>query len=185
MNKNKRIKIYHFNMQEIQIDNFNNVCNLTIKLLELPADALESKSRKHEYQVARSVASCVSRMLDGTHQNVIAKRLKRDRTLIYHYDKKHNGDYKSFPLYRKAFDRVYNAYSDIQNARLKFRDINHLQDHIKKFGIRHSSGIINQSIRIKAGDLVMDIMLSYKDFYNQLELCKLALRDTNAQYIIR
>ena len=111
---------YHFNM--IAEDNFKTLCNLTTSLVGLRKGSLSCKSRKQEFQIPRSVVSVISRMIDETHPNVIAKVLKRDRVSVY----------------------------------------------------KHQT-----TLRIKSGRIGIDIKVSYKDFYNQLENCKFALTDCN------
>ena len=77
--------------------NFKILCDLTTNLLGLHRGSLSCKSRKSKYQVPRTVASVVARMIDETHRTVIAKELKRDRSLIYYYERMHESSYRSFP----------------------------------------------------------------------------------------
>ena len=74
--------ICHFKM--IEEINFKILCDLTTNLVGLRKGSLSCKSRKQKYQVPRTVASVVARMIDETHRTVIAKELKRDRSLLYH-----------------------------------------------------------------------------------------------------
>tara|TARA_R110001583_G_scaffold101837_1_gene248345 strand:+ start:518 stop:1045 length:528 start_codon:yes stop_codon:yes gene_type:complete len=167
---------YHFNM--IAEDNFKTLCNLTTSLVGLRKGSLSCKSRKQEFQIPRSVVSVISRMIDETHPNVIAKVLKRDRVSVYHYERTHSSNYKSFPKYRKVFNQVYNAYSNLQGAKRTFADLGHLKNHLKDHGIINSDKH-QTTLRIKSGRIGIDIKVSYKDFYNQLENCKFALTDCN------
>ena len=164
--------IYHFNMN--QESNFKNLCNLTTSLLGLRKGSLAAKSRKQELQIARSVASVVGRMVEDIHQTVIAKEIKRDRSLIYHYEKKHESNYATFPKYRDIFNIVYNAYTKIEDAKLTFVDLFHLQDHLRRNNVRHSAKE-QTFVIVKSGDVQVTIKLSYRDFYTQLELIKLAM----------
>ncbi len=171
-----------FNMTPTK--NFKTLCSLATELLELPEGSLACKSRTHIYVATRSAVSCVARMVDHTHENIIAIGINRDRTTVYHYDRSHQGNYTSWKLYRDTFNKIYNAYTDLKNSKKNFVDIYHLQNHLKEFGVKHSS-INQQSIRVISGDLTVDIILSFKDFYNQLELVKLAIKDYQAIYQIR
>ena len=155
-------------------DNFIELCNLAENICGLENGSLSKKSRKHKFAVTRSAVSCVARQVDGTHQKVIAKVLNRDRSLIYHYEKMHISNYRSWILYRKTFDKLYNAYLDHQNSKRVFSDINQMKNHLKHFGVEHSD-VCQQIIKIKCNTIELDIILSYKDFYKQLELIKLAL----------
>ena len=156
--------------------NFKILCDLTTNLVGLRKGSLSYKSRKQKYQVPRAVASVVSRMIDETHRTTIAKELKRDRSLIYHYEKMHESNYRSFPKYRETFNKVYNAYSNIQGAKRTFYDLDHLKQYLRDNGVRNSDKH-QTTLRITSGKVEADIKVSYKDFYNQLEKCKLALQD--------
>jgi len=168
--------IYHSKM--IQEENFKNLCDLTTSLVGLRKGSLAYKSRKQEYQVPRSVAAVVARMVDDIHPNIIAKQLKRDRVSVYHYERTHQSNYSSFPKYRKTFNQVFNAYTHIQGSKRVFADLNHLKQHLRDHGVRNSDNH-QTTIRISSGRVQNDVKVSYRDFYEQLEKCKLALVDCN------
>ena len=157
-------------------DNFKNLCNLTTSVMGLRKGSLSQKSRRTELQIPRAVAAVISRLEDETHQTVIAKVLNRNRSLVYHYEKMHNANYSSWEKYRDTFNKVYMAYTSLANAKKEFFDLQHLQDHLRKSGVIASEKH-QTSIGIKCGKVGTDIKVSYRDFYNQLELCKLALQD--------
>ena len=162
-------------------ENFKNLCDLTTNLVGLPKGSLALRSRKKEYQVPRAVASMIARIEDDIHRETIAKVLKRDRTSVNHYERNHPMQYASFPLYRDTFNKVYNAYVDIKEAKKKFIDMYNLQKHLRNSGVENS--LKHQTtIRITSGKFGTDIKVSYRDFYDKLELCKLALQ--NYQYEI-
>jgi len=158
--------------------NFKILCDLTTNIVGLRKGSLSYKSRKQEYQIPRSVASVVARMIDDTHQNVIAKELKRDRSLVYHYEKMHESNYRSFPKYREVFNMVYNAYSNIQGAKRTFVDSRELEVYLRENGVSNSEKY-QTIIRVTSGRVEYDVKVSYKDFYNQLEKCKFAMTDCN------
>ena len=166
----------HFKM--IAEDNFRNLCNLTTSLLGLRKGSLAFKSRAQKYQVPRSVAAVVARMVDDIHPTVIAKEIKRDRVSIYHYEKTHKSNYRSFPKYREIFNKVFNAYSNIKGSKKTFSDLDNLKQHLKDNGVV-SSDKHQTTLRISSGKVQADIKVSYRDFYNQLEKCKFALTDCN------
>lgn len=162
-------------------DNFKTLCDLTTNLVGLPKGSLALKTRKTEYQVPRMVAAMIARLEDGTHRDIIAKVLERDRTSVNHYERCHSGNYTSYPLYRNTFNKVYNAYSEIKDAKLTFKDLEHLKEHLRKNEI-YDSLKHQTTIRITSGNLKLAVNVSYKDFDHQFELCKLALQ--NYQYEI-
>jgi hypothetical protein len=169
-------KICHFNM--IEEINFKILCDLTTNLVGLRKGSLSYKSREQKYQLPRAVASIVSRMIDETHRTVIAKELKRDRSLIYHYEKMHESNYRTYPKYREMFNKVYNAYSNIQGAKRTFVDAKQLEIYLKDNGVKNSEKH-QTTIRVSSGRISTDIKVSYKDFYDQLEKCKFAMTDCN------
>ena len=158
--------------------NFKILCDLTTNLVGLSKGSLSYKSRKQKYQVPRAVASVVARMIDETHRTTISKELKRDRSLIYHYEKMHESNYRTFPKYREVFNKVYNAYSNIQGSKRTFVDAKQLKIYLRDNGIE-SSEKHQTTIRVTSGRIATDIKVSYKDFYDQLEKCKFALTDCN------
>ena len=81
-------------------DNFKNICNLTTRLMGFKDGDLSLKSRKRPLQVARSVAAYIGRSEEDIHRTVIAKVLKRDRSLIYHYEHHHKTNYATCIIYR-------------------------------------------------------------------------------------
>ena len=158
--------------------NFKILCDLTTNLVGLRKGSLSYKSREQKYQLPRAVASIVSRMIDQTHRTVIAKELKRDRSLIYHYEKMHESNYRTYPKYREMFNKVYNAYSNIQGAKRTFVDDRQLEIYLRDNGVETS--VKHQTtIRVSSGRVSTDIKVSYKDFYDQLEKCKFAMTDCN------
>ena len=162
----------------IQKENFKTLCDLTTSLVGLHKGSLSYKSREQKYQIPRTVAAVVARMVDNTHQTVIAKQLKRDRSLVYHYEKTHEANYRSYAKYREVFNKVYNAYTNIQGSKKTFADLSHLHNHLRENGVQQSYK--HQTIiRISSGKVQADIKVSYRDFYNQLEKCKFAMTDYN------
>jgi hypothetical protein len=173
---------YNKNIQEEEM--FYELCALTEDLCDLPRGAVGLKSRQQKYQVVRSAVSCVARMVDDIHQRVIAKGLNRDRSLIYHYEKMHMSNYKTWELYRETFDKIYNYYTEVKSKKKSFLDITHLKEYLTEQGVTHSD-LHQQCIRIKSDNLTLDIISSYKDFFTKKELIKLALKDYNYTYELR
>jgi len=157
-------------------DNFKTLCDLATNLVGLPKGSLSIRNRKIKYQVPRAVVSMIARLEDGTHRETIAKVLDRNRTSINHYERTHSANYSSFPYYRDTFNKIYNAYVDIKEAKKTFIDMYNLKEHLRKNGVRNSSNH-QTTIRITSGKFGTDIKVSYRDFYNQLEICKLALQN--------
>ena len=160
--------------------NFKILCDLTTNLVGLDKGSLSYKSRKQKYQIPRAVASVVARMIDKTHRTTIANELKRDRSLIYHYEKMHKKKYNAIlgAKYREVFNKVLNAYTNIQGAKRTFVYDRQLEIYLRDNGIENS--IKHQTIiRVISGKAEYDIKVSHKDFSEQYEKCKFAMTDCN------
>ena len=166
--------IYHSKMT--LEDNFKNLCNLTTSLLGLRKGSLAYKSRKQDLQVARSIASVIARIEYEVPHSTIAKVINRNRTLIYHYEKNHKHNYATFPKYRDTFNKVFNAFTTIEDSKKSFFDLQQLKNYLRKNDVFNSEKH-QVIIRIKSGKVGTEIKVSYRDFYNQLENVKLALQN--------
>ena len=173
-----------------QEEKFKNLCDLTTNLVGLPKTlfditdrasdkdktSLSVRIRTLDYQVPRMACAMVGILEDNIHKTIVAKVLQRDRTNINHYTVRHGVNYASFPLYRDTFNAIYNSYTQLKDAKLKFSDLSHLKRHLKDNGVFNSKKP-QTIIRIKCGKVGTDVKVSYRDFYSTLELCKLALQD--------
>tara|TARA_R110002167_G_scaffold7616_1_gene36001 strand:+ start:642 stop:1169 length:528 start_codon:yes stop_codon:yes gene_type:complete len=171
--------IYHFKMT--QEDNFKNLCNLTTSLLGLPNGSLSCKSRKHKYQVPRAVISMIARLENNIHQTVIAKHLNRDRSLIYHYEKMHKSNYKTYENYRKTYIEVYIAYCNNKKQNKVFKTKSSFIKYLDKHNIC-SSKTFNTELALRSGNFCVNLKLNHKDFYNVIEIIKFALKDYHYEY---
>ena len=160
---------------------FISLCNLTTEIVGLPKGSLSCKSRKQIYQVPRAVVSVVARLEEDIHQTVIAKELKRDRSLIYHYEKMHEANYKTFKKYRDLFIEVSKTYASIKNKKPKFKNTKRLKDFLTENNII-SSEVYQTTLNVRVGNFDVDLKLSYKDFYNVIEIIKFALADYDYEY---
>ena len=163
-------------------DNFKDICNLTTKLMGFEDGSLSLKSRKRPLQVARSVAAYIARSEEDIHRTVIAKELNRDRSLIYHYEHSHKGNYATCLVYRNCFNRVYRGYKDIDSTKLTFLNDDFLKRHLIQSGVKENEKS-QVFLEIKSGESTCLIKTSYFDFSNQLENVKLAL--TNYHFTVK
>jgi hypothetical protein len=162
-------------------DNFIKICDLTTKVMGLEKGALGFKTRIQEIQVPRMVASVIARMEEGINHDIIADVLKRDRTLIYYYEKNHQANY-TWETYRDTFNKVYMAYRKIEDEKEIFIDKNHMRKYLLSNGVRENEKQ-EAKIMVKSGNIEVVINTSYFDFSNQLENIKLAL--TNYKYQVK
>jgi len=157
-----------------QESDFKNLCNLTTNVLGLRKGSLALKSRKQEFQVARMIASIIARSEYDTNRSIIAKVINRNRSLIYHYEKKHSINYASFPKYREIFNKVHNSFTTIENSKKVFNSIFKLREHLRKNNVLDSNKH-QVIVRLVSGKVGLDVKLSYRDFSKQLELIKESL----------
>ena len=162
--------------------NFKALCNLTTSVLGLPKGSLALKSRKRPLQVARAIAAYIARIEEGIHRSIIGKVLNRDRSLIYHYENTHKGNYASCPVYRQTFNLIYKAYKDIGGTKDVFLDGAFMKSFLLKNGVEETLDP-DVLLEVKSGQADCVIKTSYFDFSNQLENVNLVLK--NYHYSIK
>tara|TARA_R110002020_G_scaffold380671_1_gene591836 strand:+ start:540 stop:1049 length:510 start_codon:yes stop_codon:yes gene_type:complete len=156
--------------------NFKILCDLTTRVLGLPNGSLALKSRKRPLQVARAIAGYIGRTEENIHRTIIGKVLNRDRSLIYHYEHTHKGNYATCIVYRNTFNKVYKAYKDIGGTKDIFVDRDFMKSYLLQNGVKET---LNHEVllEVKSGQAICNIKTSYLDFSNQLENVKLALKN--------
>lgn len=158
--------------------NFRSICDLTEKVLDIPKGKLKDKSRKRPLQIARQVAAMIGRNEENIHQKIIGSILNRDRSLIFYYQHKHEGNYKYCSLYRDAYNKVYKAYKDIEGSKDIFIKGSDIKSYLLKNDITEAPiGKDDIIICVKSGESSTLIKSTYLDFVNQLENIKLALKN--------
>jgi len=165
---------YHSNITDKE--KFEHICNLTTSLVGLRKGSLAFKSRKQEIQLPRLVASNIAR-LSGIHQRAIAEVLKRDRSLIYHYENTHSANYTSWAKYRKMFNLVYKAYEEIEEVKPAFLDRKGMKQHLLEFV--EESEPYQVEILITSGVVGCKIRTSFIKFSYVLKNLKFALANYN------
>tara|TARA_R110002020_G_scaffold130099_2_gene291170 strand:+ start:982 stop:1491 length:510 start_codon:yes stop_codon:yes gene_type:complete len=159
-----------------QEDNFKKLCSLTTRVMGLPDGALALKSRKRPLQVARAIAGYIARTEEDIHRTIIGKVLNRHRSLIYHYELRHKPLYKSCPVYRDTFNKVYKAYKDIGGTKDFFFDKDFMKSYLLKNGVKETLDP-DVLLEVTSGQVKCIIKTSYFDFSSQLENVNLALQD--------
>ena len=163
-------------------NNFKALCDLTTSVLGFAKGSLATKSRKRPLQVARSVAAYLGRTEEDIHRTIIGKVLNRNRSLIYHYERTHKGNYATCAIYRNTFNAIYKAYKDIGGEKLFFLNGDFMKTHLLKKGVKETLDF-NVILEVKSGQVKCKIKTSYFDFSNQLENVKLAL--TNYHFTVK
>ncbi len=160
---------------------FKQLCNIGTSAMNLEEGSLSWKTRKKEIQVVRSAVAVIGMKELTTHKNVIAKELKRHRSLIYHYEYTHSSNYSTYPAYRECYNKVFTAFTDKHYDYLKFADQKQFEIHLIKNGIMNSEDY-QASVLVKSGKLTINLQFSYRDFNEQMDLIKLALQDYKYTY---
>ena len=140
-----------------------DLIKLSCQICGIDKDKLYSKTRLREYQIPRTVISNIARLDMSIHYNVIAKSLNRDRCSIYHYEKNHQEWYEVFKPYRRVFNKVYNAFTDLKYSLKKFL----LPEDIKSFLLsNHIKEDINGKVLIivNCSDVITTIKTNYRNF---------------------
>ena len=137
--------------------------------------ALSLKSRKRPLQVARAIAGYIGLSEENIHRSIVADGLKRDRSLMYHYEKNHKHNYATCLVYRNTFNKVYGAYKDIDMSKKVFLDDKFMKRHLLKSGVKESEKS-QVFLEVKSGDTVCILTTSYFDFSEQLINIKEAMR---------
>lgn len=167
--------IYHFKMTDRE--KFELLCTLTTNLVGLQEGSLSDKTRKHNIQIPRMVASVIGR-LEKINSEIIADVINRHRTSIIHYKKCHKHNYASFPYYREIFNKVYNSYTDINSFKKVFIDSESLRMFLVSNGIVISKKP-QVKLKIKSGNSSYTINTNYLEFSNNTNLIKSVLKDYN------
>jgi len=165
------IKVKITDEQEVR-----DLCHIATQICGLHKDSLASQDRRKQFQIPRQVVSNIARIEKGIHYNVIAKVLNRDRCSVYHYESKHQDNYVGWKDYRKLFNRIFNAYSDIKKSKKTFSSEHILNDHLNKNGVKESNRP-TVFIQVYSGCVETIVKTDYVNFSNQLENIRLCLHD--------
>ena len=164
------------NITITDLDEVKDLCDLATAVCGLRKGSLSSLSRKSEFTLARMVVANIARREKKIHYSAIGKVMNRDRSNIYHYENKHTDYYQGWREYRELFNKVYNMYSDLRGSKRTFIDREDFVNHLRTRGVTES---INPNVRIviNCGVWTFTANTDYKNFSDQLEIVRLALKD--------
>ena len=156
--------------------NFKALCSLATRVMGLPNGSLALKTRKRNIQAVRSIAGYIGLTEENIPRHIVAKVLNRDRCITYHYQSHHKKNFKHCSVYRTAFDKIYQAYKDIDGSKKIFTDKHFMKSHLLQNGVveKLDSDVL---LEVTSGQTICVIKTSYFDFSNQLEIVKLALKN--------
>ena len=110
--------------------NFKALCSLATRVMGLPNGSLALKTRKRNIQAVRSIAGYIGLTEEHIPRHIVAKVLNRDRCITYHYQSHHKKNFKHCIIYRTAFDKIYQAYKDIDGSKKIFTDKHFMKSHL-------------------------------------------------------
>ena len=144
--------------------------------MRLPENSLALKTRKRNIQAVRSIAGYIGLTEENIPRHIVAKVLNRKRCVTYHYESHHKKNFKKCPVYRTAFDKIYQAYKGIDDSKKIFTDKHFMKSHLLQNGVveKLESDV---TLEVTSGQTTCKIKTSYFDFSNQLEKVKLALEN--------
>jgi hypothetical protein len=162
--------------------NFKALCSLATRVMGLPKNSLASKTRKRNIQAVRSIAGYIGLTEENIPRHIVAKVLNRDRCITYHYVSHHKKNFKHCSVYRTAFDKIYQAYKDIDGSKKIFTDKHFMKSHLLQNGVVEKLEP-DVTLEVTSGQTSCKIKTSYFDFSNQSEKVSLALK--NYHYTIK
>ena len=155
-----------------------HICDLASMYAGLEEGEISSKSRLQRLQLPRMVVGVVAREY-GIHYNSIASILKRDRCSVYYYEDQHAQNYAYWHEYRELFNKVYNAYSEMREAKYTFKNETELKNHLIYNNIKENILEGKVKIVVTSGKIKTTIKTNYREFSNTLKKISDCLVDYN------
>jgi len=164
-------------------EKFEQICDLTTEIVGLQKGSLAHKTRKQEFLVPRMVASNIAILTKDIHVTTIADIIKKDRTSVMHYRNTHKQNYASFPFYRNTFNKVYNAFTELEKVKLVFAEKEEMIRHLLDAGVKI---VAKPQVRIKviSGKCKYLVPTNYLDFSKNIDIIKDSLRKYDYSYDI-
>jgi len=159
-------------------EKFEQICDLTTEIVGLRQGDLALDIRTHKYLIPRKVATVIGRMIKDIHSEIIADIIKKDRTTVLHYMNKHQVDYKSFPLYRDTFNKVYAAYDKSEKIKVVFPNRHELCKCLIDAGIKIAAKP-QVKIKITSGKAKYMLPTTYLEFSKNIDIIKNALKEVD------
>ena len=93
----------------------------------------------------------------------------------------HESNLKSFKKYRDIFILITKAYSNVKQNQPKFKNLKSLKKFLIDNKIK-SSEKFQTTLKLRVDNFHVNLKLSYKDFYNVIEIIKFTLADYDHEY---
>ena len=140
-------------------DNFKNIIQLTERVLQLPDGTVKNKSREEVIIIPRAVCCNVARIEECIRHSTIAKVLDKNRASIYYYERKHSRYFAYWADYRNAFNKVLNAYKQIENNKKTFLTKEAFKAHLFNNDIEDDDNV-QMIIALQSGKIVVVVKTS-------------------------
>ncbi|QDP52926.1 MAG: hypothetical protein Tp165SUR256671_7 [Prokaryotic dsDNA virus sp.] len=163
------------------------LCDIATDICNLPKGHLSKifpGCKAEKYSVPRTIVAVIARKDLGIHHKVIANYINKDRSSIYHYVKKHESDYASYPEYRNKFNEIYNAHTEMTKEKEEFKNESEILEFLAKRGIKNSK-FPTMFITIKTENFAVNIGTTFRDFSNYYDICNESLKNYKVKISIR
>jgi|TARA_R110000824_G_scaffold272287_2_gene460793 hypothetical protein len=135
-----------------------HIVNKASKVFNIPLNALLSKSRKKDLNIARMCIANIAMEEHQIHKDLIADGLVRDRCSIYYYEKQHKSQYSNWAEYRNKFNLLHSSLFYGSKPKLNKTEIMRI---LKENKMKSSRGQV--SILITSGAGTYDFKTNYAD----------------------
>ena len=159
-----------------------DIAEIATNVCGLERGSLSEKSRALKFTLPRTVVSNIARIDKGIHFDIIAKVLNRDRCSIYHYQKIHKENYRTWPDYRILFNNIYESYTMMRDTKKQFLDVQDLRAHLIRSGVVFSDKP-DVFIDVSTGVFTTSINTDYKNLSNNMEIIRIAMQGYQIQSI--
>ena len=166
------------------IFNFEQIQELTEKVLDVKKVVIPGKCRSMESVLPRAVCCMIARNEEGIKHSTIAKIINKNRATVYYYERKHARYMKFWGAYKRAYNKVLNEYNSINDFKIIFNNKHKFVEHLTLNKIL-SSDSNEITIHLYCGKIYVNINTTYLEFSNTFDKIKLALKDYNFKYKIK
>ena len=163
-----------------------DLCNMATQVCGLRKGSLSTYSRKTENVLPRAVVSVIALKELGIHYNLISNVLKRDRTTIYAYERKHEANLMGWKHYRQTFEKIYNVFHDLKSIKKSFANATEMIEHLHNMGISISTEPdMYIEIYDPTNDFTLGVDTNTKEFSKNMEICKIALKNYDCRIRVK
>ena len=148
------------------------IINKASEVFKIPLNALLSKSRKKELNIARMCIANIAMEEHSIHKDIIADGLVRDRCSIYYYEKQHKNQYSNWAEYRNKFNLLHSNLFESMRKTISRSEIMRL---LRESKMKPFNGAVK--IHISSGTNSHAFKTSYADMCENVETMREIFKD--------